>query len=108
MRGGLSRVTWACFACAGFAENAVSERQQSPRRTLWSVLGFGTIPLGIGVVVVGGAAIYFGYYMFFGYRNDPLLQTVMTAMQHNPAALSVLGENIAITGLPFYDACTDS
>ncbi len=90
------------------ASAQVSEQQRPARRTLWSVLGFGIIPLGIAGIVVAGAAIYFGYYMFFGYRSDPLLQTVMIAIQHSAAARPILGDNIAITGLPFYDSCTDA
>jgi Cytochrome oxidase complex assembly protein 1 len=56
----------------------------------------------IGLLIVGGL-IYGGYYLFNGYKHDASLQTVMAAVQHNPIAHAVLGDNIAIAGMPSYN-----
>ena len=56
------------------------------------------------VIVLAFAAmfIYSSYYSNTGFRNDASFQTVLSAVQNSPVAMTVLGPNIAMTGEPTY------
>ncbi|HWD48906.1 MAG TPA: cytochrome c oxidase assembly factor Coa1 family protein [Rhizomicrobium sp.] len=65
---------------------------------LWGCL----TPLLIVGAIVLCAVAYAVYYFGFGYKNDSTLQTVLSTLQQNATARSVLGDNIEITGFPNY------
>ncbi len=47
--------------------------------------------------------IYSAYYLTAGFKNDTSLQTIMAAIQHSTTAHAVLGDHIALNGVPTYN-----
>jgi hypothetical protein len=69
-----------------------------PRRShgcLWGCMGL----ILVVAVVVGGLALYGGWFFSQGFRSDRNLETAMAAVRGNPVAHAVLGDGIAIESM---------
>ncbi|MGZ5931399.1 MAG: cytochrome c oxidase assembly factor Coa1 family protein [Rhizomicrobium sp.] len=62
---------------------------------LWGCL----IAAVIAIAAIVGAISYGGWWLYSGFKNDPTLQTVITSVNGDQIARSVLGDNIEITNL---------
>ena len=82
---------------------------EQPRRGWGRGFAWGCLtPLIIIGLIVAGAVGFAGYYGLFGYKSDTGFQTAMQAVQSNPVARNVLGDNIALSGFPSYSFRYDS
>jgi hypothetical protein len=57
------------------------------------------IAAGIFLIVLIGGFSYMGWYFYSGFKNNATLKTVVTEVNNNQTARSVLGDNIVITSL---------
>ena len=62
---------------------------------LWSCVGL----VVAAVVLVGGLALYGGWFFSQGFRHDRNLETAMAAVRVNPVAHAVLGDGIAVESM---------
>ena len=53
----------------------------------------------IAITAIVGAFSYFGWYFYSGFKENPTLAMVMTVVNGDERARSVLGDNIRITAL---------
>ena len=79
----------------------MSEEQPGRRFSTGFLWGCLTPIIIVGVIFLA-ALLYAGYYFFEGYKSDASFQTVMAALQKNPAAQAALGSNIQLSGFPNY------
>ena len=83
--------------------------EEAPRRRWGSGFIWGCLtPLLVIGFVVLCAVGYGAYYMTLGYKNDSGFQTVMATLQSNPVARAVLGDGIAVNGMPSFSFKDDT
>lgn len=69
--------------------------QRARHGCLWGCL----IAAAIAITAFAGAISYFGWFLNSGYKNNSTLHAVMSVVNADPIARSVLGDNIRITSL---------
>jgi len=90
-------------ALLGLGQMGTSMSEEQPRRRFGAGFAWGCLTpiLIVGLVVIAAVA-YGGYYLIAGFKNDPSLQAVLSAVQKNPIARGVLGDPIELAGMPAY------
>jgi hypothetical protein len=66
-----------------------------PRRShgcLWGCLGV----ILLAVLLGGGSLLWTGWWVYEGFKPDPAMERVLTAVRTNPTAHDVLGDNIKV------------
>jgi hypothetical protein len=71
---------------------------QTPRRSngcLWGCLAVIAV-IALPFILAGG---YGAWFLYQGFRHDPVLQTVTVLLQHDGLAHQILGDDIHVTGM---------
>ena len=72
--------------------------QQAPRRSngcLWGCLAVIAV-IALPFILAGG---YGAWFLYQGFRRDPVLRTVTVLLEHDGLAHQVLGDDIHVTGM---------
>jgi hypothetical protein len=70
-----------------------------PRRSEHGCLFGCLVAAAIAITAVIGVFSYFGWYFYSGFKENPTLHAVMSVVNGDQVARSVLGDNIQITNL---------